>query len=161
MDDWDNGFIEHETKAATTTSTKQNVPEGLHTLKIKSFEQTDSGYKLTLTHEDRSFFWVQHWFNRNHSSGPQMLTQFREALGLNAQEWKLSTPESLTGQTVRVDIAHVAGKTPGKVFANVTQFIAAPDEPAWEKDERKPAARTAQQKAVAAGQGGADDDIPF
>lgn len=158
MDDF--GDFPEDTKPAATTGNKTSVPEGLHTLKVMKFEETDSGYKATLAHEDRGFFWVNCWFNRN-AFGKALLTQFREALGLNANEWKLSSPASIEGQFVRCDIEHTPGKQEGRVFANVKQFIAAPDEPAWEKDDRKPAARTAQQKAVAAGQGGADDDIPF
>jgi len=139
------------------------LDDGEHDLEIKAVSKLDDGrVEIRLAPSDKGYSWVFAKLPLDVDWGRRILSTLRKALGMSREDWAAMKPEDLVGRVVRTRTYQKAGSR-GGTFVNVGEFIAGAkdDAPAWERDERKPAARTPQQKAVAAGQGGADDDIPF
>jgi len=148
------------------------LDDGEHDLEIKAVSKLDDGrVEIRLAPSDKGYSWVFAKLPLDVDWGRRILSTLRKALGMSREDWAAMKPSELVGCVVKTRIYQRAGSK-GGTFVNVGEFIAGAvtksdmdgtyeKATAWERDERKPAARTPAQKVKAAGQGGDDDSIPF
>lgn len=159
LDDFDDATPVDNSKAPE----RLLLEDGEHDLEIKAVSKLDDGrVELRLAPSDKGYSWVFAKLPLDVEWGRRILSTLRKALGMSREEWAAMDPSELVGRVVKTRIYQRAGSK-GGTFVNVGEFIAGAkdDKPAWEMDERKPAARTPAAKVAKAGQGGTDDDIPF
>jgi len=135
---------------------KQNVPPGTHDFTIRSVTDDDTTMVVSLKHAKDGYWWVEQRMQHDSKIGRWLQSQLRQALSMDRDQWAATNPEDLVGLSVRAEITHNPGKTGDRVFVNVGKFLVP-----LPGTDRKPAARTAAAKVMAAGQGGDEDDIPF
>jgi hypothetical protein len=148
------------------------LEDGEYALEIKAVTKLDDGrVEIRLAHADKGYSWVFAKLPLDVEWGRRILSTLRKALGMSREAWAAMDPSELVGRVVKTRIYQKVG-TKGGTFVNVGEFIAGAvtksdmdgtyeKATAWEKDERKPAARTPAAKVAAAGQGGDEDSLPF
>jgi hypothetical protein len=155
--DW-NISVEEPEQAATTSTERMDLPEGVHELQIKTVSEDTTQLVLELAHEDRRYWWVKVSLKKGQTWARVLVAQLAGALALSEQEWADTQSDDLTGRRVMAEIRHRVG-TNGRTFVNVWKFLPIEQleqEAAAKRPARTPAAKV-KQTAPAIG----SDDIPF
>lgn len=157
--DW-NISVEEPEQAATVSTERMDLPEGVHELQIKTVSEDTTQLVLELAHEDRKFWWVKVTFKKDQNWARVLVAQLAAALALSAQEWSDTQMDDLTGRRVMAEIRHRAGQN-GRVFVNVWKFMAIQQLAEEAAEVAKKPARTPAAKVKATAPAIGSDDIPF
>ena len=158
--DW-NISVDEPQQAATESTERVDLPEGVYDLQIKTVAEDATQLVLELAHEDRRYWWVKVSLKKGKDWARVLVAQLAGALALSEQEWSDTQSDDLTGRRVRAEIRHRVSPTNGRTFVNVWKFM--PIEQLAEEAAvaaKKPA-RTAAAKVKAASPAIGSDDIPF
>jgi hypothetical protein len=153
--------------------TRELVPEGEHSFKIKQVIDSADRLEVRLVHDDRRYGWVFCKLPKSAGWAKRIAAGLAAALGVTAAEWpELVRSGDMAGRRVRARVYHKAGNQ-GGTFVNVGEFLAADAEqlaaveaPKVERAvappaRRAPVTRPTRTQAADAASGAPDDDIPF
>ena len=157
--DWDISVEEPE-QAATASTERMDLPEGVHELQIKTVSEDTTQLVLELAHEDRRYWWVKVSLKKGQTWARVLVAQLAGALALSEQEWSETQSDDLTGRRVMAEIRHRVG-TNGRTFVNVWKFMAIPQLAEEAAEVAKKPARTPAAKVKQTSPAIGSDDIPF
>jgi hypothetical protein len=156
MDAWFEDF--EEAPATSGRPDRELVPEGDHEFLIKAFIPGQDRDEIRLAHEDGRYEWVFCKLPKDPGWAKRIAKSLRVSLGMSPEQWASAEPSDVADRLVRARVYHKVGKTGGRTFVNVGEFLPAEKKP---EPVKKPARRTAGQKAIDVAMEAAPDDIPF